>query len=278
MFLFDGVNAVDQTGAREIAQFVDTERNRNNACLTTQVPTEALLRVTPCRELNPLSRDQIKELVNRLIPDPDQLLARFGEAQYAICSVPLQLELLVELWSSTHRVAANLDELFQHALGSVLDRERWKRQGHEDYPELLFELAFRMVVERLPFKPHNHDLPLEIEQVLIDEKWLVPRGDVMEFRHDKVRSYLASRYFTARWNTLLREQEIKVDSNWDSMIEFHLSQEKDSRTAREILLLILAKDVESAKRIFAWLGANRPDLVQGWRDEFSFIFGKRVLE
>ena len=43
--LFDGVNEVSEESSKEIAQFVDTARERNYACLTTQIPSQEILRV-----------------------------------------------------------------------------------------------------------------------------------------------------------------------------------------------------------------------------------------
>jgi hypothetical protein len=44
-----------------------------------------------------------------------------------------------------------------------------------------------------------------------------------------------------------------------------------------MILLLAAKDIDSAIRLTKWGRANRPKLFEGWQDEFSQEIGKRVL-
>ena len=97
LFLFDGVNEVSEDSMRQIAQFVDTGRKRNYACLTTQVPTQELLRIGTSLEAQPLQKEKVEELIRKRIPEPDLLLKQFTDSTYRLCRVPLQLELLVEI-------------------------------------------------------------------------------------------------------------------------------------------------------------------------------------
>ena len=152
-----------------------------------------------------------------------------------MCRVPMQLELLAEMWKKSKKLPQTLDELFTHALAEVLDRDRWAEEGHGDYPDLLVQVAYGMLTEKRPYDPGTHELPQALLEELVGRKLLNQRGKVMEFRHDKVRAYLASLHFRIRWRTLLADSGTTVDSNWDPMLEFHLANESDADTAETLL-------------------------------------------
>src|SRR6202041_1005458 len=136
-----------------------------------------------------------------------------------------QLDLLVELWRQGRILPRDLDDLFRLSLGDVLDREKWEAWGHADYPDELTRVAYTMLTERRPYDPETQALPLPILEELRKRRLLVARGNAVEFRHDKIRAYLAALHFAARWRVLLSDPDTIVDSNWDAMVEFHLGQE-----------------------------------------------------
>ena len=198
-------------------------------------------------------------------------------ASLAVSCVPFQLELLIEIWAASQKVPQGIDELYSYAIGLILDKEAWIKRGHGDYPDILCELAFTLLMERRPFDPKTDNLPDEIKSELRARRLIIDRGEVMEFRHDRIRAYLGARYFALRWRTILCHEETLVDPNWDAMIEFHLERERDPARAREMMLLLAKKEIDSAIRLARWGRANRPVLFDGWQDELSEEVGKRVL-
>lgn len=94
----------------------------------------------------------------------------------------------------------------------------------------------------------------------------------MEFRHDRIRAYLAAQYFGRRWRTLFASEKTVVDPNWDAMLEFHLAAEHAPSQAKELLFLLIAKDRDVAIRVARWGLATRRELFDGWQDELSHHF------
>jgi hypothetical protein len=286
LFLFDGLNEVSEATQTTVLRFADLHRNHNYTCISTQIVADELRQVARLVSVEPLSHEKIKELIRKESRDsvtgeqrfdPEVLVGALTTAAFAISRVPFQLELLIEIWVASRRVPQTIDELYSYALSPILDKDRWIERGHGDYPDILRELAFRLLTERRPFDPKKDYLPEEIKSELRTRRILIDRADVMEFRHDRIRAYLAACYFAFRWHTILGDEQTLVDPNWDAMIEFHLETEQDAARAREMMLLLAAKDTDSAVRLAKWGRANRPELFDGWRDELSQEIGKRAL-
>jgi hypothetical protein len=187
------------------------------------------------------------------------------------------LELVVEMWEASGTLPRNLDGLYSHVLGPLVDKEAWSNQGHGDWPDVLSGLAFTMMTGKRPYDPKKDYLPDELKAQLVTKKLLVERGEVFEFRHDRVRAYLAAKYFSLRWPTILRDEQTIVDPNWDAMLEFHLAAEQDVDQTRDLLFLVVKKDMGAAIRLNSWGLQNRPELFKDWQDDFSREIGKRVL-
>jgi hypothetical protein len=286
LFLFDGLNEVREGAQNAILQFADLHRNHNCSCISTQIVTDELRRVARLASVEPLSDSKVKELIRKQATDPatsqhrfdsEALIEKLTPASLALSSVPFQLELLMEIWAASQKVPQGIDELYSYALGSITDKEAWIARGHGDYPDILCGLAFTLLTERRPFDPEKDNLPDEVKSELKARRLFVDRGEAMEFRHDRIRAYLASHYFALRWRTILGNEKTLVDPNWDAMMEFHLEREQDSTRARDMTLLLAAKDIDSAIRLARWGRVNRPELFDGWQDELSQEVGKKVL-
>ncbi len=61
------------------------------------------------------------------------------------------------------------------------------------------------------------------------------------------------------------------------MIEFYLQREEGVTRAKEFMLMLASRDVDSAVRMARWGRVNLPDLVDGLQDELSREVGKKVL-
>jgi ligand-binding sensor domain-containing protein len=286
LFLFDGLNEVGEASQRAIIQFIDLHRNHSFACLSTQVATEEFRRVSALFAASPLSDEKVNDLIRagsidlqtkKKNYDPETLLSQFTPALYSICHNPFQLELVVEMWRTSTEIPKDLDEVYSRALGSLIDKEAWNATGNGDYPDILCALAFKMLTEKRPYDPKTDRLPAEVRAELDARKLLVGRGEVLEFRHDRIRAYLAARHFALRWRAILTADSTAIDPNWDAMLEFHVSAEADAQNVRELMFPLLKKDLDSAVRLNRWGMKNRPDLFAAWQEEFSKEVGKRVL-
>ncbi len=286
MFLFDGLNEVSNASMKAIIDFVDKHRNHSYACLTTQAITEELKKTSTLVAASALSEDKIKELVRLLSTDadtkkgnfdPEALLTRFSDETYRLSRVPLQLELIVEMWEQTAKVPSSLDDLYSYFLGPMLDRNAWGAKGHADYPDILSQLAFNMMTGKRPYDPSKDYLPEELKTELISRKLLLERSGVLEFRHDRIRAYLAARHFTARWRAILVDRKNLVDHNWDVMLQFHIAKEQDPAQAKALLFLLLARDMDVAIHLSYWGQKSRPGLFSLWQDDFNREVGKKIV-
>lgn len=132
-------------------------------------------------------------------------------------------------------------------------------------------------MEKRPYDAAKDHLPGEFEAELKRRKVLVERGGVMEFRHDRIRAYLAAQSFGRRWRTFFASEKTVVDPNWDAMLEFHLAAEHAPGPAKDLLFLLIAKDRDVAIRVARWGLANRQELFDGWQDELSRDIGKTLI-
>jgi hypothetical protein len=286
LFLFDGLNEVSERSALAIVQFADMHRNHSWSCLTAQVAMEELKKDSTLMAGSPLSDGKVKELVRKLAIDPktkkekfdpESLLNKFTDETYTIGHVPLQLELMVEMWETSRTLPRNLDGLYSYVVGPLVDKQAFSNQGDGDWPDVLGRLAFTMMDEKRPYDPKKDYLPDELKSQLVSKKLFLQRGEVLEFRHDRVRAYLAAKYFGSRWRAILTEQKTIVDANWDTMLEFHLAVDQNAHQTRDLLFLLLNKDMGAAIRLNAWGLQNRPKLFEDWQDDFSREIGHKVL-
>jgi hypothetical protein len=286
LFLFDGLNEVSEPSGLAIIQFADMHRNHSYSCLTTQVATEELKKVSRLVAGSPLSDDKVNELVRNVAMDPqtqqqkfdpESLLKQFSNETYKIARVPLQLELMLEMWETSRTLPTDLDELYSYVLGPLVDKVAWSNQGHGDWPDILCGLAFTMMTEKRPYDAQKDYLPDDLKVQLIGKKLFLERGKIFEFRHDRVRAYLAAKHFCLRWRTILTDEKTVVDANWDTMLEFHLAVEQDAHRAKDLLLLVVKKDMDAAIRLNSWGLHTRPELFKVWQDDFSREIGKRML-
>ena len=116
------------------------------------------------------------------------------------------------MWATSGTLPKNLDELYSYVLGPIVDREAWRKQGHGEWPDILSTLAFKIMTEKRPFDPRKDYLPEELKPELATRKLLVERGEVVEFRHDRVRAYLAARHFTLWSRKILADETMLVDA------------------------------------------------------------------
>lgn len=119
----------------------------------------------------------------------------------------------------------------------------------------------------------GHGNPVSIK----NSKTSSRQGGIFEFRHDRVRDYLAAKYFSSRWRTILKDEKTTVDVNWDTMLQLHLAVEQNEGQTKELVFLLLKKDMSAAIRLNSWGRQNRPAIFSNWQDEFAAEVGHTVL-
>jgi ligand-binding sensor domain-containing protein/integrase len=175
LFIFDGLNEVAEELQRKIVTFAGLRGRHNYVCLATQVLNQDLKRVGKTLRLGGLDRDKVEKLVKKLAPDPGKFLEQFTDETYAMCKVPLQLELAIRAWQLSGTVPYDTDSLYSVTLGSVVDPHSWS--GHEDYPTILCDLALLLLTEKRPYDATKDNLPQEMKATLVEDKIMVSRGN-----------------------------------------------------------------------------------------------------
>ena len=285
LLLLDGLNELSEDAMNEVLEFVDVNREQNYFCITVQVVNRELSALGVVHEIAPLDATKVEEVVRRTYARSSEnegmraenLLRKFSPATYHICRIPIQLELVLDIWEQQKKLPETLDDVFKDALSAVLAPDKWGEE-HAAYPSTLAKAAYKLLTEKKAYDPQSREIPQPILDELIDRKMLVTRGEVMEFRHAKIQAYLAFLYFKEHWRPLLSDSKALVDQNWDSMLQFYMGQEQRSITAKGVLLLLLDRDYETAVRCFAWIQYNRPELSRDWHDEFNLALAKKVAD
>ena len=159
-------------------------------------------------------------------------------------------------------------ELYEGVLSPILNK--WSQEGRLDYSDLLIERAYDMLCAKEQFfNPANNPFPVGLLNPLAESrKFLIPQDGNYIFRHDLVRAYLAARYFASGWRERL-DAEVAIDTNWLEMLKFAIQLINRSDEVRSLLFTILDRNIDIAKELFKWLSETRPDLCEGWTDEFK---------
>ena len=135
-----------------------------------------------------------------------------------------------------------------------------------------------MIVDReSSFDAVDNPALKEITTDLSDQKFLIRREKSYNFRHDLIRSFLASEYFYPRWANLLAELEGKpIDSNWLEMLKFSCEKIEDSNEIKNLTYMVMEKSIRKdlVKNLFEWLKTSYPDKCEGWEVSFYTKYGQ----
>ena len=179
--------------------------------------------------------------------EADTFSENLTEESEKIYRIPQNLEFGIELFRQNQPLPDSLGELYQASLAPVL--EIWKQQGRSDFPELLFKKSYQMLCSRNPFFEQSEpSVPKELQNTLLDKKFLIRRGDNYYFQHDLVRAYLAAQYFIPRWRELTNE--VTFDENWRSLLEFTLIDLAYPEEIEDLLFVVLDKNLKLAGKLF----------------------------
>ena len=135
-----------------------------------------------------------------------------------------------------------------------------------------------MIAQRdLAFDSIDNPKFKEITTDLFEQKFLVRREASYNFRHDLIRSYLASEYFYPRWENLLEgTKEKQIDSNWLEMLKFSCENIEDSIKVKNLVYEVLERSIRKdlVKNLFEWLKTNHSSKCESWEQEFYAKYGE----
>jgi len=277
VLFFDGLNEIAEEARKCLPAFIDTYRTANYVCISSQHYYDEFKTVATRIDLEGFSPDKVREMLTKRFGEEGskEIAGRFTDEMYAMCSVPQQLEFVIDMLKKdpNHPLPQTQQDLYRAILAPVL--AKWQDEGRMSYADLLFRRAFTMVAIHTPFFD-SEEIPDEIRDDLLDEKLIVKSGDHLQCRHDLVKAYLASQHFAPNWRHLLCEGDTCVDVDWLTMLELSVPQ-LDSEGARGLLFAILDKDAEIAAKLFTRVNAAHADLCRDWADKFYHAYGEKKL-
>lgn len=280
VIFLDGLNEIDEATRDKVFAFVEAHWKANYFCLSSQHPHDELSGIKQVR-LSPLTEDKIHDLLRLRVgrEQAEEIIKQFGGNLSKVYAIPQDLELAVAFKRRNPKLpipASKLD-LYEATFSPLL--EAWVGEGRTDYPEMLFHRAYEMLRSGDPFfNDTDSTLPEDLTHPLLENKYLIQRGgDHYMFRHDLVRSYLASKYFRPNWRDLLFAAELELGSGWDRMLEFSILSTSQPEEARELLKGILGKNKHLAGSLFSWMEKATPDLIEGWASKFKLQYAEAML-
>jgi GTPase SAR1 family protein len=283
MLFLDGVNELLNVADRQkLSEFVGKYSISNYICLSSQVSYPEVENIEKV-ELEIFGPEKVQELMRRRVNDKDKaenIIKNLKAEDYQLYSVPRDLEFAIEILNKGEdSLPKSRPELYKTVFSSIFPK--WKETVYTDAEDNLYKRAYEMIVERvLVFDSVNNPNFQQITIDLFDNRFLVKREGNYNFRHDLIRSYLASQYFYPRWETLLEETDGKhVDNNWLEMLKFSCENIKESDEVKNLVYKVLEKSIikDLAGNLFEWLRTNHPNKCESWEENFYTKYGKSVL-
>jgi GTPase SAR1 family protein len=280
LIFLDGVNEVQNvTDRQKLSAFVEKFWTSNYICLSSQHPYSEIENI-PKVELKPFSGEKVREFIRQRVRDKEtaeSVIKRFTDQDYQLYSIPRDLEFAVEILNSGRKtLPRSRTELYKITFSSIF--AKWREKGTAGAEDILCKRAYTMIVQRdLTFDSVDDPHFKEITADLFEQKFLVRRERSYNFRHDLIRSYLASEYFYPRWNNLFEELTGKpIDSNWLEMLKFSCENIEDSAEVKSLVYEVLKRSVRKdlVKNLFEWLKANHPSKCKMWEAEFYAKYGE----
>jgi hypothetical protein len=277
VIFLDGLNEVNVATRDQVNRFVESYWKANYFCTSSQelYPNFNWMKTV---ELAALGRDEIKILLQRQLgkDKAETIMQQLTPESESIYSIPQNLEFAIKVVQQNQPLPQSLRELYKVTLAPVSDE--WKEKGRNDFPELLFEKSYQMLCSHNPFfEKSEPDVPEELQNTLLTQKLLIRRGDHYYFQHDLIRAFLASEYFTPRWRELIAKNEVTIDENWRSLLELALCELTNPEEAKDLLFIVLDKNLQLAGKLFNYLKTNSPQLCASWANDFTRKFGEQNL-
>jgi len=278
MIFIDGLNEVDE-GTRKEINSVDKYSKVNYFCLSSQEYYHEFSWIDEVK-MRTLDKEQVNYLLCQRLgkEKAGMTIEQFTKETYDFYKIPQNLEFAIEMIEDKQFLPKSEYELYDGVLSPILDK--WTQDGRSDYSDLINKRSYDMLCAKEQyFNPAQSPFPAGLLNPLaVRKKFLIPREGNYIFRHDLVRSYLASRYFAPRWRELVNDEMIVVDINWDAMLKFTVQSINQSNEIKALLFSLLRKNRDLVGKLFKWLRGSYPDLCQDWSDEFISRFGGEMLK
>jgi predicted NACHT family NTPase len=280
LILLDGVNEVQNvTDRQKLSAFVEKFWTSNYICLSSQHPYPEIENI-PKVELKPFSREKVDEFIRQRVSDKEiaeGVIKRFTDQEYQLYSIPRDLEFAAEiLISGGKALPKSRTELYKITFSAIFTK--WKENGTVDAEDTLCKHAYTMIVQRdSTFDSVDDPHFKEITADLFKQKFLVRREGSYNFRHDLIRSYLASEYFHPRWNNLFEGMTGRpIDSNWLEMLKFSCENIEDADEVKSLVYEVLKRSVRKdlVKNLFEWLKVNHQSKCETWEEDFYAKYGE----
>jgi ligand-binding sensor domain-containing protein len=280
LFLFDGLNEVDEALRNDVNRFTDQVRHRSYCCISSQVvyPPFGWIQEIRLAYLRPENIGRI--IQERLkLADVNKILGQFTPSTFELYKVPQDLEFLLQSLREHDGISVpqSKAQLYDRILTPVF--EKWEQEGRRDFVDLLTKRAFEMVGSKDPlFNTSTLQPAPELVNPLAARKFLVSRDGGFYFQHNLIRDYLASVWIRDKWQTVLNENSYNVDSNWAEMLKFVLSGLDGPEDCEKIVFAILPKNRQLSLDLFAWLQLAKPSCTEGWASQFKQGYADAVLQ
>jgi hypothetical protein len=280
LIFLDGINEVQNvTDRQKLSAFVEKFWTSNYICLSSQHPYPEIENI-PKVELKPFSREKVREFIRQRVCDKgiaEDVIKRLTDQDYQLYSVPRDLEFAVEILNGRGKVLPkSRTDLYKITLNSVF--AKWQENGMADVGDNLCKRAYMMILQGdLAFDSVDNPYFKGVTEDLREQKFLVRGERSYNFRHDLIRSYLASEYFYPRWRSLLKGMdEGQIDSNWLEMLKFSCENIEESAEVKSLVYEVLERSLRKdlVKNLFEWLKANYPSKCRSWEKDFYAKYGK----
>jgi hypothetical protein len=284
MIFLDGVNELQNVVDRQkLSEFVGKYSTSNYICLSSQVSYPEVENIEKV-ELEIFGPEKVQELMRRRVNDKDKaenIIKNLKAEDYQLYSVPRDLEFAIEILNKGEdSLPRSRPELYRMVFSSIFPK--WKENGYTDAEDNLYKRAYAMIVEGgLAFDSVNNPNYQHVTIELFENRFLVQREANYNFRHELIRSYLASQYFYPRWEILLEEMEGKpIDNNWLEMLKFSCESLQTPDEVKSLVYKVVEKSIikDLVKNLFKWLKTNHPQKCESWKANFYTKYGESDFE
>jgi hypothetical protein len=231
-------------------------------------------------EMKPFNNEKIREFIRSRSTDKEQaedLILGLTDDDYQLYGIPRDLEFAIEILNDGKiAMPRSRTELYKAVFNPIFDR--WQKNGNSAAEGELYRQAYKMIKDgESVFDSVDSPRFEEVTNDLFERKFLIRREKHYIFRHDLIRSYLASEYFYPRWHNLFKELKGKnIDGNWQEMLKFACENLEDENEVKlffyEILDRSIRKDV--VRNLYEWLKNNYPERGTSWEISFYAKYGE----
>lgn len=283
LLFLDGVNEVQNVIDRQrLAEFVEKFWTSNYICLSSQQNYPEIENITRV-ELIAFSPENVCEMLRQRVVDKvkaEDVIKGLNSADYNLYSVPRDLEFGIDILNAGGNSLPKLrGELYKLIFASIF--AKWKEQGMENAIDNLCRHAYTMILQNeSAFDTIDEPKFKEIINDLTEQKILVRKEKNYYFRHDLIRSYLASEYFYLRWENLFESiNERQIDNNWLEMLKFSCENLNNASEVKSLVYNVLDRSIRKdlVKDLFKWIKTNSPSKCEGWEGNFFTKYGELVV-